>query len=131
MTVKTVKKSPEPNEPAITSNTNSDTYEERLVKLLDITDVQHFWEMFNNFDVRTMMKLRDSVHLFKRGVKPLWEDPRNVRGGALTFRVPKEHAPEFWKHVCLLAIGERLQEAVFEEGKKSMWTQSLPSFAIC
>lgn len=65
------------------------------------------------------MKLRDSVHLFKKGVKPLWEDPRNVRGGAWTFRVPKEQAPDFWMHICLLAIGERLQEAVIEPERKT------------
>lgn len=96
------------------------TYEERLVKLLDITDVQHFWELHNNFPVDTMLRLRDSVHLFKKGVKPLWEDPRNVRGGAWTFRVPKEQAPEFWKHLCLAAIGESLQGAVYDESRKSM-----------
>lgn len=114
------KKSPEPGQPAQPASTTAeDAYEERLVKLLDISDVKHFWELHNNFDVRTMLKLRDSVHLFKKGVKPLWEDPRNVHGGAWTFRVPKEQAPEFWMHICLLAIGERLQEAVVEPGRTS------------
>jgi hypothetical protein len=112
------KKSPEPG--ATPSSNPNDTYEERLVKLLDITDVQHFWELYNNFDVKTMLKLRDSVHLFKNGVKPLWEDPRNIRGGAWTFRVPKEQAPEFWKHICLAAIGEVLQGAVYDESRMSM-----------
>jgi hypothetical protein len=111
------KKSPEPGQPQ--SEESADAYEDRLVKLLDISDVKHFWELHNNFDVRTVLKLRDSVHLFKKGVKPLWEDPRNVHGGAWTFRVPKEQAPEFWMHICLLAIGERLQEAVVEPGRTS------------
>jgi hypothetical protein len=101
------------------STTPEDTYEERLVKLLDITDVQHFWELYNNFPVEKMLRLRDSVHLFKKGVKPLWEDPRNVRGGAWTFRVPKDMAPEFWKHLCLAAIGEALQSAVYDETRTS------------
>lgn len=113
------KKSPEPDAPVLASTDEEIKYEDRLVKLLDISDVKHFWEMHNNFDVRSMLKLRDSVHLFKKGVKPLWEDPRNVHGGAWTFRVPKEQAAEFWMHTCLLAIGERLQEAVLEPGKTS------------
>lgn len=112
------KKSPEPSSDNTSTNEEA-AYEDRLVKLLDISDVKHFWELHNNFDVRTMLKLRDSVHLFKRGVKPLWEDPRNVHGGAWTFRVPKEQAPEFWMHICLLAIGERLQEAVVDPGRTS------------
>jgi hypothetical protein len=120
------KRSPEPPisssipTPQITTSDGSSPeipkYEDRLVKLLDLTDVKHFWELYNNFDLRAM-PLRDSVHLFKKGVKPLWEDPRNVKGGAWTFRVPKEQAPDFWKHVCLLAIGENLQEAVASDRK--------------
>jgi len=109
------KRSPEPGAPAPSNSIPTaylPKYEDRLVKLLDISDVKHFWELHNNFDVKNTLKLRDSVHLFKKGVKPLWEDPRNAKGGAWTFRVPKEQAPEFWMHICLLAIGEKLQEAV-------------------
>ncbi|KAF2453642.1 translation initiation factor eIF 4e-like domain-containing protein [Lineolata rhizophorae] len=86
-------------------------YEDRLVHMCTITDVREFWELFNNFDIATL-PLRDSVHLFHKGVKPVWEDPRNVRGGSWTFRVPKDKAKDFWKEICMMAIGEQLQEAV-------------------
>jgi hypothetical protein len=86
-------------------------YEARLVPLAAVTDVRSFWEVFNNFDLAGL-QLRDSVHLFHRGVKPVWEDPRNAKGGAWTFRVPKEKAPEFWKMVAMMAIGETLQACV-------------------
>ena len=93
----------------------STAYEERLVRLAEVNDIRSFWNLFNNFDT-TLLPLRDSVHLFKRGVKPIWEDPRNAQGGAWTFRVPKQLAPEFWKEVCMMAIGEQLQAAVEEAG---------------
>jgi hypothetical protein len=86
-------------------------YEARLVPLATVGDVRAFWEVFNNFDLASL-QLRDSVHLFHRGVKPVWEDPRNTRGGAWTFRVPRESAGEFWKMVAMLAIGETLQACV-------------------
>jgi Eukaryotic initiation factor 4E len=86
-------------------------YAERLTQLHAISDVRQFWEVFNNFDVATL-PMRDSVHLFKSGVKPLWEDPRNERGGAWTFRVPKDKVREFWQEVCMMAVGEKLQDAV-------------------
>lgn len=86
-------------------------YEDRLVSLAQVTDVREFWEVFNNFDT-TRLPMRDAVHLFKKGVKPIWEDSRNARGGALSFRVTKEKAPEFWKEICMMAIGERMQDAV-------------------
>jgi hypothetical protein len=88
-----------------------DNYEARLVKLHTIGDVKSFWQMFNNFNVEAL-PLRDSIHLFHFGVKPVWEDPRNEKGGAWTFRVPKDKAKQFWQEICLLAIGEALQSAV-------------------
>lgn len=94
----------------------SDTYEARLEHLAQISDVKQFWSVFNNFDI-TQLKLRDSVHLFHKGVKPVWEDPRNARGGSWTFRVPKSQASAFWQEVCMMAIGEQLQGAVEEPGR--------------
>ncbi|KAK5167805.1 uncharacterized protein LTR77_007504 [Saxophila tyrrhenica] len=87
------------------------SYEDRLEVLAMVDDVKKFWNVFNNFDIGRLA-LRDSVHLFHKGVKPVWEDPRNSRGGAWTFRVPKAVAVEFWRDVCLMAIGEQLQNAV-------------------
>lgn len=98
------------------SSADDGKYEDRLVHLAEVGDVRAFWNLFNNFDISTL-QLRDSVHLFHRGVKPVWEDPRNVRGGAWTFRVPKDKAQDFWKEMCLLAIGERLQAAVASQRK--------------
>lgn len=86
-------------------------YEDRLVHLTKISNVRDFWSMFNNFSIPSL-PLRDSIHLFHRGIKPIWEDPRNTRGGSWTFRVPKDKGSEFWKEICMMAIGEQLQQAV-------------------
>ncbi|GME44355.1 Translation Initiation factor eIF- 4e [Neofusicoccum parvum] len=92
-------------------------YESRLVKLHVIKDLRQFWETMNHFELGTL-RLRDSVHLFHLGVKPVWEDPRNLKGGAWTFRVPKEKAAQFWKEVALMAIGGKLQSAVDNSAKR-------------
>lgn len=56
--------------------------------------------------------MRESVYLFKQGFVPVWEDRRNINGGSYTFRVPKENGPDFWTRVQLMAIGEKLQDAL-------------------
>ncbi|KAF2659636.1 translation initiation factor eIF4e [Lophiostoma macrostomum CBS 122681] len=76
-----------------------------------IISVKEFYQHFNNIPLDSL-KLRDSIHLFHQGVKPLWEDPRNTRGGAYYFRVGKDVAPQFWHEICLLAVGDVLQGAV-------------------
>jgi len=94
----------------------SASYEARLVCLAQMNDIKEFWSVLNNFDIAALEK-KDSIHLFHKGVKPLWEDPRNLRGGSWTFKVQKVHGPEFWKELCLLAVGEQLQGAVATDRK--------------
>ncbi|WPH02154.1 Hypothetical protein R9X50_00500900 [Acrodontium crateriforme] len=86
-------------------------YTARLEHLASIPDVRAFWSVFNNFDL-SALALRDSIHLFHRGVKPVWEDARNASGGRWTFRIPKAHAQQAWTELALLAIGEQLQTAI-------------------
>lgn len=79
-----------------------------------IESVQDFWRYANNTPVE-QIKSKESIYLFKSGFRPVWEDRRNVLGGSWSFRVPKSNGKEFWTRVQLLAIGEKLQEAL-EEG---------------
>ncbi|KAI4868327.1 translation initiation factor eIF4e [Hypoxylon rubiginosum] len=78
-----------------------------------IESVQDFWRYANNTPV-DQIKMRESIYLFKSGFRPVWEDRRNVLGGSWTFRVPKTSGPDFWTRVQLMAIGEKLQEALDE-----------------
>lgn len=87
-------------------------YQASLEKLdTQIESVQDFWRYSNNTPVE-QIKMRESLYLFKSGFRPIWEDRRNIQGGSWTFRVPKSNGPEFWTRVQLLAIGEKLQEAL-------------------
>ncbi|CAI6340879.1 unnamed protein product [Periconia digitata] len=99
--------------PAVKSATaGAEEYASRPKQLGDpIISIKGFYEHFNNIPIDNL-KLRDSIHLFHTGVKPLWEDPRNTRGGAWYFRISKENAAAFWHEICLLAVGDVLQHAV-------------------
>ncbi|KAH8148359.1 uncharacterized protein LAJ45_07460 [Morchella importuna] len=92
-------------------NPTEQDWEDQLKEIAQISTVQSFWQVYNNTPFSTL-PLRDSLHLFKKNVKPIWEDPRNMTGGAWTFRVPKANSQEFWKEVLMMAIGEILQEVV-------------------
>lgn len=91
---------------------SSEEYASRPKPLGDqIISIKEFYQHFNNIPVENL-KLRDSIHLFHLGVKPVWEDPRNARGGAWYFKISKELAAQFWHELCLLAVGDILQGAV-------------------
>lgn len=100
-------------------HTDAHTYEGRLTVLLEnIITLKPFWEAYNRFPLDAL-KMKDSVHFFKRGVKPVWEDPRNVKGGAWTFRVPKDKSDQTWKEILMLAIGEQFADII--EPSKLTW----------
>ncbi|KAH7371269.1 translation initiation factor eIF 4e-like domain-containing protein [Pyrenochaeta sp. MPI-SDFR-AT-0127] len=91
---------------------NSEEYASRPKPLGEqIISVKEFYQHFNNIPVENL-KLRDSIHLFHLGVKPVWEDPRNARGGAWYFKISKDVASQFWHEMCLLAVGDILQSAI-------------------
>lgn len=93
-------------------HSDNDNYEGRLTLMKDdIVTAKPFWEVLNSFPLERL-HLKDSVHFFKRGVKPVWEDPRNVKGGAWTFRVPKSQAEQFWKEVLMMAVGEQFADVM-------------------
>lgn len=70
------------------------------------------------------IRARDSIHMFKKGVKPRWEDPRNEKGGrqcsgfkvlmlgCWNFRMQPEKSTEFFVHILLLLIGESLTDTL-------------------
>ena len=90
----------------------SGDYEGRLTLMQeDINNIKLFWQVMNSFPFERL-GYKDSVHFFKKGVKPVWEDPRNVNGGAWNFRVPKEKTDEFWKELLVLAVGETFHDVL-------------------
>jgi hypothetical protein len=94
-----------------------------------IISIKEFYQHFNNIPT-DQLKLRDSIHLFHHGVKPLWEDPRNARGGAWYFRVNKEVAPQIWHEICLLAVGDMLQGAVETKREGASISESHSGFLL-
>ncbi|KAL8945837.1 MAG: hypothetical protein Q9222_007680 [Ikaeria aurantiellina] len=90
----------------------SASYADRLTVMLEnIITIKTFWELMNQFPLQNL-RMKDSIHFFKRGVQPVWEDKRNIQGGSWTFRVGKSTSGEFWSEVLLLAVGEQFDGAV-------------------
>ncbi|PCG94017.1 Translation Initiation factor eIF- 4e [Penicillium occitanis (nom. inval.)] len=104
-----------PNSDGSNSSSNihkQEHYTSRLTILYeDISDIATFYRVYNNYPW-DKIRMRDTVHIFRKGVKPVWEDPENLHGGCWTFRVPKAKGQDFFHEVALLAMGNELQAAV-------------------
>ncbi|KAK5242461.1 hypothetical protein LTR40_012767, partial [Exophiala xenobiotica] len=82
----------------------------------DVPDIGTFYRVFNNMPW-VQIKQNDSIHIFRSGVKPLWEDAENQQGGRWLIRVRPDNgrAVRVWEEICLLCCGGELQAAVAQE----------------
>lgn len=100
------------------TSANPDAYDDRLsVLATSVPDIAAFYRIYNNFPWDSI-KLKDSVHVFRQGVKPQWEDPENLDGGGWVLKVRRddEKAVKAWEEICLMGCGGELQASV-QEGK--------------
>ncbi|KFB52699.1 eukaryotic translation initiation factor 4e type [Anopheles sinensis] len=46
-------------------------------------------------------------HRAASGIKPMWEDPANMRGGKWVIRLKKSKIDRAWENVCMAMLGEQ------------------------
>ena len=69
--------SPHPCAAALTAaNRNApdgapENWTDRLKEMAQVSTIQSFWQVFNNTPFKSI-PMKDSLHLFKKNVKPLW-----------------------------------------------------------
>ena len=50
-------------------------------------------------------------HVFKKGVRPVWEDEENKRGGKWILRLKKGVVDRYWENLLLGIVGDQFAEA--------------------
>jgi len=98
--------------PAVNKRTRGekDNYESNLAQLGSFGFVEEFWRYWNHIVPPSRMELNSNYHLFKKGVKPMWEDPQNSNGGKwiLTVKGNRAAIDRYWENLVLGMIGETL-----------------------
>lgn len=61
-------------------------YANALKSLGSFSSIQNFWRFWNNIDV-SKFPPGSNLRMFKKGIKPQWEDPLNRKGGKWTVYV--------------------------------------------
>ncbi|KIW39373.1 uncharacterized protein PV06_09149 [Exophiala oligosperma] len=89
----------------------------------DVSDIGKFYRIFNNMPW-LQIRQNDSIHIFRAGVKPLWEDAENQQGGRWLIRVRHDNnrAIRVWEEICLLCCGGELQAAIAQGVHTTLWS---------
>ena len=90
----------------------SKSYEDNTYTLGTTATVEDFWRLYVH--LRRPVDERPTVcdyHVFREGIRPMWEDEANVNGGKWIVRLKKGLAARYWEDVvryhvpCLVPLG--------------------------
>jgi len=117
-------------------------YEENTSTLGTTESVEDFWRLYVH--LRRPVDDRPTVcdyHVFREGIKPMWEDESNVNGGKWIVRLKKGVAARYWEDLLFallggqFKVGDEICGAVlsvrYQEDILSIWNKSADSRRVC
>ena len=86
---------------------NHQTYDQNLRSIGSFNSVESFWALYSYLVRPSDLSSYSDFHLFKDGIKPMWEDEANKEGGKWIVRLRKGLASRFWENLILAILGEQ------------------------
>lgn len=84
-----------------------ENYEKTIKKLGAFSSVEEFWTYYNHLVRPNDLPNTCDYHLFQEGIKPMWEDEANKKGGKWILRIKKGVASQYWEDLLLAIVGEQ------------------------
>ncbi|XP_046392345.1 eukaryotic translation initiation factor 4E-like isoform X2 [Ischnura elegans] len=93
-------------------NDRSKSWEENQREITSFDTVEDFWGLYNNIKAASDLRVGCDYSLFKKGIRPMWEDDANKRGGRWLVNLEKKRneLTNIWLEVLLCMIGEAFDE---------------------
>ncbi|KAI9369501.1 translation initiation factor eIF 4e-like domain-containing protein [Aspergillus egyptiacus] len=86
-------------------------YEKSTTPLASISSVESFWSVYSHLKRPSLLPTVSDYHIFKKGIRPVWEDEANKKGGKWVVRLKKGVADRYWEDLLLAMIGDQFAEA--------------------
>ncbi|KZT18922.1 translation initiation factor eIF4e [Neolentinus lepideus HHB14362 ss-1] len=95
-----------------TAPPESGDYEAGLTVVGEFDTVESFCRHFNWLKPPSKLERNSNYHLFKSGIKPMWEDEANAKGGkwVLTMKNNPALLDRCWSWLAMALVGEELDE---------------------
>jgi len=95
-------------------NVKERSWEDNLRVVSPFTTVEDFWSIYNHIKSATEIRNGSSYFVFKDGIKPMWEDEGNRKGGRWVLPLDKRSRNQCldtsWLEVLLCLIGEAFDD---------------------
>lgn len=103
---------PDPPSSAAPIPETTTEYEAGLTVIGEFGTVEQFCRYFNWLKPPSMLEKNSNYHLFKSGIKPMWEDEANANGGkwVLTMKNNPALLDRCWQWLAMALVGEDIEE---------------------
>jgi translation initiation factor 4E len=92
---------------AAANPSNNINYDANLRLVGTFNTVEKFWNYYAHMTRPHDLIGHADIHLFKEGIRPLWEDDANKNGGKWIVRLKKGLANRCWENLILAILGEQ------------------------
>ena len=114
--------------------TSSQNYDQNLKQVSTFASVEQFWKYYSHMMRPCDLTGHSDYHLFKEGIRPMWEDEANKGGGKWIVRLKKGLASRCWENLVLAMLGEQfmvgeeicgaVMSVRYQEDILSLWNRS-------
>merc|ERR1719469_121351 len=95
-------------------NDKSRTWEDNQRPIITVTTVEDFWSLYNHIETPSKLPASSDYSLFKEGIFPDWEDPRNQAGGRWIVSLDRKKREDLldnhWLEIMFFLIGEHADQ---------------------
>eukprot|EP01060_Flectonema_neradi_P000256 TRINITY_DN1017_c4_g1_i1.p1 TRINITY_DN1017_c4_g1~~TRINITY_DN1017_c4_g1_i1.p1 ORF type:complete len:408 (+),score=73.26 TRINITY_DN1017_c4_g1_i1:165-1388(+) len=96
-------------------NETTDSWQGGLKPIYEMSTVETFWGVFNRIKAPSSLTKGATYYLFRKDIKPMWEDPECCQGGEWKVWLPqaprKTDVDAVWIMLTLQCIGEQFSTA--------------------
>jgi hypothetical protein len=75
----------------------SENYEESVKTIGTFSTAEDFWFFYSHLIRPCDVTVPSDFHLFRKGIKPMWEDEENLNGGKWMVRCKKDFSTRLWE----------------------------------
>ncbi|XKL67865.1 hypothetical protein PGB90_003356 [Kerria lacca] len=95
-------------------NNKDKSWEENQKEVTSFSSVEDFWCLYNFIKPASQVRTGCDYSIFKKGIRPMWEDKMNEKGGRwiikFEYKSRDTEINKYWLDVILLMIGGQFDE---------------------
>ncbi|KAI1376484.1 translation initiation factor eIF4e [Hypoxylon crocopeplum] len=121
--------------PPITKANGYIEYDKTLHAMMSVKTAEEFWLAYSHLKRPSSLPTVSDYHLFKKGIRPIWEDDENKLGGKWVLRLKKGIADRYYEDLLMACAGDQFGDEADEvcgvvlsmrngEDVLSIWTRS-------